>query len=106
MVPIDGPVRENVGLLGSPCFEIPRIVDSDMRSKSAISDEERLDLVARKTRYNVATMVGYLLSLWLVAATNIFGLVVAILFYRSYGYLFALRVRLASRPSTPSCPSP
>ena len=22
MVPIDGPVRENVGLLGSPCFEI------------------------------------------------------------------------------------
>src|SRR6185503_10371182 len=75
MVPIDGPVRENVGLLGSPCFEIPRIVDSDMRSKSAISDEERLDLVAQKTRYNVATMVGYLLSLWLVAATNIFGLV-------------------------------
>ena len=23
MIPIDGPVRENVGLLGSPCFEIP-----------------------------------------------------------------------------------
>ena len=26
MVPIDGPVREDVGLLGSPCFEIPRSV--------------------------------------------------------------------------------
>lgn len=26
MIPIDGPVRENVGLLGSPPFEIPRMV--------------------------------------------------------------------------------
>ena len=29
MVPIDGPVRENVGLLGSPAFEIPRMVNRD-----------------------------------------------------------------------------
>ena len=29
MIPIDGPVRENVGLLGSPAFEIPRMVDRD-----------------------------------------------------------------------------
>ena len=29
MVPIDGPVRENVGLLGSPCFEIPRSAARD-----------------------------------------------------------------------------
>ncbi len=29
MIPIDGPVRENVGLLGSPCFEIPRAVERD-----------------------------------------------------------------------------
>src|SRR5918997_1647880 len=28
MVPIDGKVREGVGLLGSPCFEIPRSVQS------------------------------------------------------------------------------
>ncbi|HKY86846.1 MAG TPA: Pls/PosA family non-ribosomal peptide synthetase, partial [Pseudorhodoplanes sp.] len=29
MIPVDGPVRENVGLLGSPAFEIPRMVDRD-----------------------------------------------------------------------------
>ena len=29
MVPIDGQVREDVGLLGSPCFEIPRTVARD-----------------------------------------------------------------------------
>ena len=29
MVPLDGPVREGVGLLGSPSFEIPRTVDRD-----------------------------------------------------------------------------
>ena len=29
MIPIDGPVRENVGLLGSPAFEIPRSVERD-----------------------------------------------------------------------------
>ena len=31
MVPIDGKVRENVGLLGSPSFEIPRTVERDSR---------------------------------------------------------------------------
>ena len=29
MVPIDGPVRQDVGLLGSPAFEIPRSVLRD-----------------------------------------------------------------------------
>src|SRR5262249_14349573 len=31
MIPIDGPIRKGVGLLGSPCFEIPRSVDRDSR---------------------------------------------------------------------------
>ena len=30
MAPIDGPLRENVGLLGSPCFEIPRAASRDL----------------------------------------------------------------------------
>ena len=29
MIPLDGKVREGVGLLGSPCFEIPRTVERD-----------------------------------------------------------------------------
>ena len=38
MIPIDGPVRENVGLLGSPCFEIPRAVDRDKNFNSVMDD--------------------------------------------------------------------
>jgi non-ribosomal peptide synthetase-like protein len=38
IIPIDGEVRENVGLLGSPCFEIPRIVERD-RELSSLFDE-------------------------------------------------------------------
>ena len=41
MIPIDGPVRENVGLLGSPCFEIPRMVDRDKDVNAALSPEVR-----------------------------------------------------------------
>jgi non-ribosomal peptide synthetase-like protein len=87
MVPVDGPVRENVGLLGSPPFEIPRVVERDMQCNTALGEEARARLVAQKTRYNVVTMIGYVLSLWVPAATNLFGLLVAILLYRSYGFL-------------------
>jgi non-ribosomal peptide synthetase-like protein len=85
MVPTEGPIRENVGLLGSPCFEIPRIVDRDMCFKSALSEERRAELVAAKTRYNVASMFGYLACVALLFATNLFGFVVAVLLYPQYG---------------------
>ncbi len=38
MIPIDGPVRENVGLLGSPCFEIPRAVERDKNFNLALDE--------------------------------------------------------------------
>ncbi len=87
MVPVDGPVRENVGLLGSPCFEIPRVVERDAVCKTELSDEELRRQVAEKTRYNVVTMIGYVLSLCVLAATSLFGLILALLLYRSYGFL-------------------
>jgi len=40
MVPLDGPVREDVGLLGSPCFEIPRSVTGDSRFDHLKTGEE------------------------------------------------------------------
>ncbi len=84
MVPTDGPVRENVGLLGSPCFEIPRIVDRDAHLKVA-DEPTRRRLVAEKTRYNVATIVGYLLGTWLLFAVTLYMLTVAVLHYSSLG---------------------
>lgn len=95
MVPIDGPVRENVGLLGSPPFEIPRVVDRD--AKLQVRDpEQRRKLVAEKTRYNVATIVGYLACVWLLFAAMLFMLTAAILHYGTYGAWGIIAVGWAS----------
>lgn len=61
MVPIAGPVRSRVGLLGSPCFEIPRSVRRDRQFEHLSTGEERIRRLRRKTRHNVATMALHLL---------------------------------------------
>jgi non-ribosomal peptide synthetase-like protein len=63
MVPIDGPVREGVGLLGSPAIEIPRTVARD--HGLAVTDPAQvLRGVRRKRRHNTVTLLGFLLSRW------------------------------------------
>ena len=84
MVPVEGPMRENIGLLGSPPFEIPRVVDRD-RDLQVHDEDVRRGLIAEKTRYNVGTIVGYLVCIWLLFAANLFMLAVAILHYADYG---------------------
>jgi len=84
LVPIDGPVRENVGLLGSPCFEIPRAVDRD-RQMSKMDDATRRQRLQRKNRYNLVTAVLFLLSNWfLFFAMTLCGLV-ALLYFPRFG---------------------
>jgi non-ribosomal peptide synthetase-like protein len=64
MVPIDGKIRENVGLLGSPSFEIPRTVERDTR----LDIREQRDFRRRlddKNTHNVVSMGLYLLVRWL-----------------------------------------
>ena len=53
MIPIDGPVRENVGLLGSPSFEIPRAVERDKHLNPPMDDEVRREQLSKKNRYNL-----------------------------------------------------
>ncbi|MFG2254131.1 Pls/PosA family non-ribosomal peptide synthetase [Streptomyces mirabilis] len=62
MVPIDGPVREGVGLLGSPSFEIPRTVMRDNRFNHLETGDELLRRLAAKNRHNAATAGLYLLA--------------------------------------------
>ena len=47
MVPLDGEVREGVGLLGSPSFEIPRSVERDKQLDVENADELRRRLPPR-----------------------------------------------------------
>jgi non-ribosomal peptide synthetase-like protein len=64
MIPIAGPVREGVGLLGSPCFEIPRTVQRDHRFDHLGTGPQRQRQLAAKNRHNLSTAGLYLLVRW------------------------------------------
>jgi non-ribosomal peptide synthetase-like protein len=83
MVPIDGPVRENVGLLGSPCFEIPRIAERDQRFQVK-GEQERRVLLRKKNRKNLVTIVLWLLSGWFYIACVLLGFCIGFLPYVPY----------------------
>jgi len=65
MVPIDGGLREGVGLLGSPPFEIPRSVERDSRFDHLRTGEALRRGLAAKNRFNLRTMGIFLLTRWL-----------------------------------------
>ncbi|MGW3169821.1 Pls/PosA family non-ribosomal peptide synthetase [Streptomyces sp. NPDC001153] len=76
MIPLDGEVREGVGLLGSPCFEIPRTVDRDARFDHLRTGDTLRHRLAAKNRYNLRSMALMLLVRWLhTFALTLFGLV-------------------------------
>ena len=64
MIPIDGPVRSDVGLLGSPCFEIPRSVQRDSTFDEELRGGELGRRLAGKNRHNIATMALFLMLRW------------------------------------------
>ncbi|SHN84569.1 non-ribosomal peptide synthetase terminal domain of unknown function, partial [Geodermatophilus obscurus] len=65
-VPVDGEVRHDVGLLGSPAFEIPRTVARDARIGQVTPEEVQRRLTA-KNRHNLVSMALYLLVRWFYA---------------------------------------
>ncbi|WP_284764212.1 Pls/PosA family non-ribosomal peptide synthetase [Arthrobacter sp. efr-133-R2A-63] len=64
MVPLDGPLREGVGLLGSPPFEIPRTVDRDNAFDRFRTPEELRRRIPAKNLHNTVTVILYLLARW------------------------------------------
>ncbi|MFE4834734.1 Pls/PosA family non-ribosomal peptide synthetase [Arthrobacter sp. NPDC056691] len=64
MVPIDGPVRTDVGLLGSPAFEIPRSVQRDAQFDHLKTEEAKNRLLPAKNRHNILTILLYLAENW------------------------------------------
>jgi non-ribosomal peptide synthetase-like protein len=71
MIPIDGPVRRDVGLLGSPAFEIPRSVQRDAEFDELKIAEAMNRSLPAKNRHNIISMVLFLAVRWflLLAAT-------------------------------------
>ncbi|MBZ9641171.1 Pls/PosA family non-ribosomal peptide synthetase, partial [Streptomyces sp. PSKA30] len=65
MVPVDGPVRHDVGLLGSPSFEIPRSVMRDSTFDELTNGNGLRRRLAAKNRHNAVTMAWFLFAGWL-----------------------------------------
>ena len=64
MVPISGKVRENVGLLGSPAFEIPRSVERDSSFDQLKQGDGLRRGLAAKNRHNFVTILWCLFARW------------------------------------------
>ena len=89
MVPTDGPVNEDTGLLGSPPFKIPRAVEQDLNfagEETGLSKEEQLD---RKNLVNLRSMAKLLLLQWVFGYTGLLTAFLTINLYADYG-LFAI----------------
>lgn len=75
MVPLDGEIREGVGLLGSPPFEIPRSVERDSRFDHLRAGDELRRRLAAKNRHNLRSMGLWLLLRWVLTfVLTMFGL--------------------------------
>ena len=62
MVPIDGEVRRDIGLLGSPAFEIPRTVQRDRAFDDLKTGRRLRRLLRAKNRHNAVTAGLFLLA--------------------------------------------
>jgi serine acetyltransferase len=85
LVPISGPIRENVGLLGSPPFEIPRSVERDSTFDYLRTGEEFRRRLAAKNRHNLATIGWCLFARWMFIFLLSMLLGIAGDFYASLG---------------------
>lgn len=70
MVPIDGEIREGIGLLGSPSFEIPRSVERDSRFDHLKTGDKLRRHLTAKNKYNLRTMGLFLMLRWI----HLFGI--------------------------------
>lgn len=102
MVPLDGKIREGVGLLGSPSFEIPRSVERDSRFDHLRTGEALRCGLAAKNRFNLWTISIFLFTRWLdVFLVVLIDLAALELFYDVYAHtimalFFALSAVLAA----------
>jgi non-ribosomal peptide synthetase-like protein len=101
MIPLDGEVREGVGLLGSPCFEIPRSVERDSRFDHLRNGEEFRRSLAAKNRYNIRSMALFLLVRWLYFFVITVVALADVDVYDSFGHVLIAAFLVFSAVFTP-----
>src|SRR5215472_8917456 len=87
MIPIDGEVRENTGLLGSPAFEIPRMVDRDRDMNASFDEETRRARLRQKNCYNFVTALVFLAARWMSFFASLVLWMTALAYYNRFGVL-------------------
>ena len=92
MVPIDGPTRSDVGLLGSPPFEIPRSVQRDAQFDESKLEEAKDRLLPAKNRYNIRSMALFLAFRWFLLYTGTLSAAIAV---SAHGYIGVLAIAAA-----------
>jgi non-ribosomal peptide synthetase-like protein len=101
MLPLDGEIREGVGLLGSPCFEIPRSVERDSQFDHLRTGDELRRRLAAKNRYNIRTMILFLFIQWLhIFAFMVLSLLAISLYHASGSVSFTADFVLSTVFST------
>jgi non-ribosomal peptide synthetase-like protein len=87
MVPIDGPLRQDVGLLGSPAFEIPRSVLRDTRPEDHRGRARLRRDLAAKNGHNLRTMALWMLARWFNASVALVAMFVGLELSDQFGFL-------------------
>lgn len=95
MVPIDGPIREGVGLLGSPPFEIPRSVQRDSAFDEMKTAEQLKLRLPAKNRHNGLTMALFLLLRWFEVFVSLWFASVVLTHFEEVGALAVMIGTLA-----------
>ncbi|QUH03448.1 peptide synthetase [Saccharopolyspora erythraea] len=95
LVPVDGTVREGVGLLGSPSMEIPRTVQRDNSFAHMETGEEFDRRLKAKNKHNIVTMALCLLVRWFnFFAVAVFASTAAELYHSLGSWAIALATTL------------
>ncbi|WP_424347172.1 Pls/PosA family non-ribosomal peptide synthetase [Kocuria sp. CH-021] len=87
MVPLDGPVRQGVGLLGSPPFEIPRSVRRDIEIRDRTTGADLRAGLRGKNKHNAVTLLLFLLSRWILVAVALLVASYAVALHSLYDVL-------------------
>ncbi|WP_435228388.1 Pls/PosA family non-ribosomal peptide synthetase [Streptomyces sp. Tue6028] len=87
LIPLDGEIREGVGLLGSPSFEIPRSVERDARFDDIRTGDELRRRLSAKNRYNLRSMAVMLFARWVFTFVLTLFALASIDFYGVFGHV-------------------
>jgi non-ribosomal peptide synthetase-like protein len=98
MVPVDGPLRQDIGLLGSPSFDIPRTVHRDGQISRQVTGDELKRRLSRKNRHNLGTMGLFLAVHWIQSAVMLLIAFVAVDLFAMLGSFVVVVAMLVALP--------